>query len=337
MTDLVPGDVVLRARDLRRQFSVRRSPFRRQILNAVDGVSFDLHQGETLAIVGESGCGKSTLGRMLALIDTPTSGQLEILGTDVTALPAHDRRRWYRRVQMVFQNPFGSLNPRMTVGSMLAEFVGAAADPHPAISVRQAVASVLAKVGLRPEFAERYPHMLSGGQRQRVAIARALILQPAIIVADEPLSALDVSIQAQIINLLMDLRDELRTSFVFISHDISVVRRLAHNVMVMYLGRPVEYGPAAAVLANPVHPYTKALLASVPRIRHATVPRAAITGEIPSPINLPPGCSFFSRCAIRRSDCADRPPSLELRDNRLVACPYSAGSEISAVEQVFVA
>ncbi|MBX3576645.1 MAG: dipeptide ABC transporter ATP-binding protein [Rhizobiaceae bacterium] len=319
---------VLSARDLRRDYVVKAGLFREaKILRAIDAVSFDLMPGETLAVVGESGCGKSTLGRMVAMIDRPTSGEI-VLGGPAAA--DGRERPLHRRVQMIFQNPYGSLNPRKTVRATLDEPLRInTPDAEPAR--RAEIDTMLAKVGLRPEHADCYPHMLSGGQRQRVAIARALMLRPEIIVADEPLSALDVSVQAQIINLLMDLRDEFGVAFVLISHDISVVRRLAHKVMVMYLGKVVEYGPARQVLSEAVHPYTRGLIASVPRIRRAKdAPRLRISGEIPSPIDPPSGCGFRTRCPIAAPECAAAAPALEPRHGRLVACPRAGAPGAAA-------
>jgi dipeptide transport system ATP-binding protein len=322
---------VMRARDLCRYYRLGGGFLREpKILRAVDGVSFDLAAGETLAIVGESGCGKSTLGRLCALVDAPTSGDLEIEDAKATGLPASERRALHRHVQMIFQNPFSSLNPRKTVAATLDEPLRLNTTES-AADRRASVDLMLRKVGLQPEHAERYPHMLSGGQRQRVAIARALMLQPKVIVADEPLSALDVSVQAQIINLLADLRDEFAVAFIFISHDISVVRRLAHKAMVMYLGRSVEQGDAAAVLSDPAHPYTRALLAAVPSVRRPAGGRRRIrlSGELPSPLNPPSGCAFHTRCPEARPDCAERSPALVATGSRLVACPYAVTASIA--------
>jgi len=322
----------MRIRDLSRHYPVSDGMFRKKrMLRAVDGIDFDLHAGETLAVVGESGSGKSTLGRLCALIEEPTSGTIEIDGADVARMHQEERRTLHRHVQMIFQNPFGSLNPRKTVAAELEAPLrfntGSTPDER-----RLHVAEMLVKVGLRSEFADRYPHMLSGGQRQRVAIARALMLQPKIIVADEPLSSLDVSVQAQIINLLMDLRDEFGVSLVFISHDISVVRRLAQQVIVMYLGQPVEQGRVDVVLANPAHPYTKALVDSVPKVRRDPGgERIRLVGEMPSPLVARVGCIFSSRCPSVQSNCRSIAPVLEHVGDRLVACPYTTHTDPSGL------
>jgi dipeptide transport system ATP-binding protein len=315
---------VLSAHGLRRDYVIKAGLFRQaRVLRAIDDVNFDLMPGETLAVVGESGCGKSTLGRILAMIDTPTAGTIDIGGIDATNLASADRRAAQRRVQMIFQNPYGSLNPRKTVRATLDEPLRI--NTRASESARRAdIEIMLDKVGLRSEHGDCYPHMLSGGQRQRVAIARALMLRPEIIVADEPLSALDVSVQAQIINLLMDLRDEFNVAFVLISHDISVVRRLAEKVMVMYLGKVVEYGPVAEVLSAAVHPYTRGLIASVPRVRRQkNAARLRITGEIPSPLDPPSGCGFRTRCPIAQPQCAESAPVLAPHYGREVACPLA--------------
>lgn len=317
---------IIEARGLSRHYAVRRGLLggSRQ-LRAVDDVSFVLGPGETLAIVGESGCGKSTLGRVCALVEAPSSGALRIGGIDVGPLEPAARRELYARVQMIFQNPYGSLNPRKTIAQTLEEPLRITSSPS-AQARRDRVAAMLDLVGLRADMAGRYPHMLSGGQRQRVAIARALMLKPRAIVADEPLSALDVSVQAQIINLLMDLRDNLGVSFIFISHDIGVVRRLADKVLVMYLGRVVESGAAADVLEAPVHPYTRALLASVPSIA-AYRPRQGLplAGEIPSPLDPPSGCAFRTRCTAAVDRCArEAPITRDIGHGRLVACHVCA-------------
>ena len=324
MTPAPDATPVMRVRGLRRHYPVSDGMFRqKQMLRAVEGINFDLHAGETLAVVGESGSGKSTLGRLCALIEEPTAGKIELDGVDVTRMPQEERRTLHRHVQMIFQNPFGSLNPRKTVAAELEAPLRFNTRSTPD-EWRVRVEEMLVKVGLRIEFAERYPHMLSGGQRQRVAIARALMLQPKIIVADEPLSALDVSVQAQIINLLMDLRDEFGVSLVFISHDISVVRRLAHQVIVMYLGQPVEQGPVDAVLANPAHPYTKALIDAVPKVRrHPASERIRLVGDMPSPLVPRVGCIFSSRCPSVQISCRSVAPALEHVGDRLVACPHT--------------
>ena len=280
-------------------------------VHALDGVSFSLQAGRTLAVVGESGCGKSTLAKLLTMIETPTAGQLLIDGLDVAQADAEQRRALRRQVQIVFQNPYGSLNPRQTIGRTLMEPLEANQVGSP--TEREAAArAMLARVGLREEAFGRYPHMFSGGQRQRVAIARALMLQPRVLVLDEPVSALDVSIRAQVLNLLADLQRELGVAYLFISHDLGVVRHVADEVMVMYLGRCVERGPRDAVFGHPRHPYTQALLSATPTVdptQRRT--RIILQGELPSPIARPSGCGFRTRCPLAFERCTAEVPVLE--------------------------
>ncbi len=315
---------VLEARDLTRHYSVRRGLFAKPgVVSALNGVSFSLAAGRTLAVVGESGCGKSTLARLLTMIETPTAGALAIDGVDVTTLNAAQRRELRRAVQIVFQNPYGSLNPRQTVADALEEplLVHGMTDAQ---QRHAAAREMLRKVGLRDEYAERYPHMFSGGQRQRIAIARALMLRPRVLVLDEPVSALDVSIRAQVLNLLAELQQEFGVAYVFISHDLSVVRHVADEVMVMYLGRVVEHGPAAAVFAQPRHPYTQALLSATPTV-DATLRRERILlkGELPSPLALPSGCTFHTRCPWAEARCREAEPQLVTLGPQRVACPIT--------------
>ncbi|MEN2987523.1 dipeptide ABC transporter ATP-binding protein [Tistrella sp. BH-R2-4] len=315
------ADPILIADDLARHYDVPLGFLKgHAVLKALDGVSFQVEPGRTLAVVGESGCGKSTLARQLVMIEKPTAGRLSIGGTDVASANAATVRAMRRRVQMVFQNPYASLNPRKTVAQTLDEPLAINTDLDRAARAAR-VAEMMAKVGLRPEQAGRYPHMFSGGQRQRVAIARALMLDPAVVVADEPVSALDVSIQAQVLNLLIDLQREFGVAYVFISHDLSVVRHIADEVMVMYLGRAVEQAPRDLLFQKAAHPYTRALLASTPRIdpdeRAAKVP---IGGELPSPLAPPPGCTFHRRCPMMIDRCAVERPELRPVAGRMVAC-----------------
>ena len=319
------AETVLEAVDLRKTYQIPRGPFRKpRDLHAVNGVSFSLTPGRTLAIVGESGCGKSTLARQLTLIESPSGGRLLIDGKDAGS-PSKDERKALRRsVQMVFQNPYGSLNPRRTIGAALAEPLIINTDLD-AKARGEAVEAMLTKVGLRPEHADRYPHMFSGGQRQRIAIARALMLRPRILVADEPVSALDVSVQAQVLNLLMDLQEEMGLAMVFISHDLGVVRFVADEVLVMYLGLPVEQATATALFEAPRHPYTKALLAARPHIdpdERASRP-APLGGELPSPLNPPSGCVFRTRCPLAAERCAAERPALRPVGDSLVACHFA--------------
>ncbi|MBB3295662.1 dipeptide transport system ATP-binding protein [Mitsuaria sp. BK045] len=310
---------VLQARDLARHYRVSRGWFApAATVRALDGVSFELAAGKTLAVVGESGCGKSTLARALTLIEAPSAGTLRIHGRD--AADAAARKALRREVQMVFQNPYAALNPRKTIASTLAEPLVINTTLGRA-ERRERIEALAAKVGLRPEHLQRYPHMFSGGQRQRIAIARAMVMQPGIVVADEPTSALDLSIQAQILNLFMDLQEEFGTGYVFISHNLAVVEHVADEVMVMYLGRAVEHGDKRRIFARPLHPYTQALISATPALRPADRrQRIRIHGELPSPLKPPTGCSFHQRCPLALPRCAEVRPELRELDGRLVAC-----------------
>lgn len=314
----------MQAEALHRHYPVGGGLFgRRGLVRAIDGVSFTLREGETLAIVGESGCGKSTLARMAALMEAPTGGELLIDGASTSMAGDAGRRRLRRNVQMVFQNPYGSLNPRKTVGAILEEPL--ALNRRGDRSAREGAArAMMERVGLRQDHYDRTPHMFSGGQRQRIAIARALMLAPRIMVADEPVSALDVSIQAQVLNLMMDLQDAFRLAFLFISHDLGVVRHIARDVLVLYCGRPVEYASKQDLFAAPCHPYTRVLLAATPSIdprhRRQTV---AVKGELPSPLNPPAGCAFASRCPHATVLCIAERPAWRDIHGRGVACHHA--------------
>ncbi|SDV50322.1 dipeptide ABC transporter ATP-binding protein [Chitinasiproducens palmae] len=319
-----PRRDVLVAHHLSKAYPVRRGLFSRGVVQALNDVSLSVAAGSTLGVVGESGCGKSTLARQLTLIETPSAGELFIEGQRLDAsLDRHARAALRRRVQMVFQNPLASLNPRKTVEQILAEPLAINTTLDGAAR-RARVAAMLEQVGLRPEHAQRYPHMFSGGQRQRVAIARAMILEPALIVADEPVSALDVSIQAQVLNLFRDLQQRFGTSYVFITHNLDVVSYLADRVMVMYLGRVVESGDTATLFARPRHPYTQVLMAATPSLsrsrRDAEATHAPLPGEPPSPLEPPPGCPFHRRCAWAVPRCVSEVPPLREVDGRTVAC-----------------
>src|SRR5476649_2572949 len=316
--------VVLTARDLTRHYEVSRGLFKGSALvRALNGVSFELEAGKTLAVVGESGCGKSTLARALTLIEEPSSGSLKIAGQEVTGATKAERKQLRKDVQMVFQSPYASLNPRQKIGDQLAEPLLINTNLS-AAERREKVQAMMKQVGLRPEHYQRYPHMFSGGQRQRIALARAMMLQPKVLVADEPTSALDVSTQAQVLNLFMDLQQEFNTAYVFISHNLSVVRHVADTVLVMYLGRPAEMGPKEEIYNRPLHPYTQALLSATPTIHPDPLkPKIKIVGELPNPLNPPSGCAFHKRCPYATERCTTEEPALRVVDKRQVACHYA--------------
>jgi dipeptide transport system ATP-binding protein len=314
---------VVEAKGLKQVYKIKRGMFKEPAaLQAVGGISFAIEPGKTLAVVGESGCGKSTLARMVTLIEKPTEGTLSLDGIDAVNPPSNYATQLRRMVQLVFQNPYGSLNPRKKVGTILEEPLAINTKLSSAERTEQARA-MMAKVGLRPEHYGRYPHMFSGGQRQRIAIARALMLSPKLVVADEPVSALDVSIQAQVLNLLADLQEEMGLAYLFISHDLGVVRHIAHDVLVMYLGHAVEHGPKGKIYGNPLHPYTQALLSSTPGITGVRRKRIVLKGELPSPLNPPVGCVFSTRCPYVTERCKVERPALRELDGRLVACHYA--------------
>ncbi|MEM9471476.1 MAG: dipeptide ABC transporter ATP-binding protein [Pseudomonadota bacterium] len=314
-------EIVLRASDLKKHYMLPGSLYARPAtVKALDGVSFELSRKKTLAVVGESGCGKSTLARLVTMIEEPTAGSLQIAGEELADADKTVRRNLRPKVQMVFQNPYGSLNPRQKIGSALEEPL-MMNTPLSSAERADRARSMMQAVGLRPEHYDRYPHMFSGGQRQRIAIARALMLDPDILVLDEPVSALDVSIQAQVLNLLGELQDKLQLAYLFISHDLSVVKHIADEVMVMYLGKPVEHAARDILFDGPRHPYTKALLSATP------VPdpgrqkeRVLLKGELPSPIDPPAGCAFHPRCPMVFDRCAAETPHLQPADAAQVAC-----------------
>lgn len=312
---------LLQARDLRKYYPVKRGFFAEsKMLKALNGASFKLDKSKTLAIVGESGCGKSTLARLLTMIELPTSGTLRIGEVEVAGANQSTLKTLRPKVQIVFQNPYGSLNPRQKIGHALEEPL-LVNGRFTAVERTAKAREMLRRVGLRPEHYDRYPHMFSGGQRQRIAIARALMLEPDVLVLDEPVSALDLSIQAQVLNLLADLQEQLGLAYVFISHDLSVVRHIADDVMVMYLGNVVEQGSRDAVFNTPQHPYTKALLSATPVADPAHKrQRIVLKGELPSPLSPPSGCPFRTRCPIAEAICADTTPELQSKAGHAVAC-----------------
>lgn len=315
------GEVVLEAVDLKRHYQVDRGTFKKPaILKALDGASFTLKKGQTLAIVGESGCGKSTMARLVTMIETPTAGKLTIGENDVSNASPAERSNLHKQVQIVFQDPYGSLNPRQKIGHSLEEPLLVNTSMRKS-ERREAALKMISLVGLRPEHYDRYPHMFSGGQRQRIAVARALMLNPQIIVLDEPVSALDVSIQAQILNLIANLQQKFDLAYMFISHDLSVVKHIADEVMVMYLGKPVETGSRDKIFSKPHHPYTRALLSATPVADpFRSKERIVLSGELPSPIDPPPGCTFHPRCPSMTKKCTQSAPELVEIDGCKVAC-----------------
>ncbi|MCZ4260715.1 dipeptide ABC transporter ATP-binding protein [Limimaricola sp. G21655-S1] len=318
-------DLILKADGLKKHFQVGGGFMAEtKTVRAVDGVSIEVRRGETFAIVGESGCGKSTLARLLMRLLEPTEGAIEFDGRDIAGIRGRDLRELRRDMQFVFQDPFSSLNPRMSVGKLVGEPIETHRPELSRAQRRQEVARLLRTVGLRPEHADRYPHEFSGGQRQRIGIARALASNPRLVIGDEPVSALDVSVQAQVVNLLHDLKSKLDMTLVIIAHDLAVIRHMSDRVAVMYLGQVVESGPTDEIFARPRHPYTLALLSAIPEPVHGRErTRIALSGETPSPASPPSGCRFHTRCPFAREDCATRVPELRVAANETrVACHY---------------
>ena len=320
---------LLEVQDLKKHFPIYKGVFSRVsgYVYAVDGVSFHIDRGETLGLVGESGCGKSTVGRTLLKLLEPTAGNIKVRGEDITDLDAAHMLPYRRHMQMIYQDPYASLNPRMSAGDIVGEplIIHGVAAPK---ERPERIASLFERVGLRPELMKAFPHEFSGGQRQRIGIARALALSQELIVGDEPVSALDVSIQAQIINLLIDLQDELKLSYLFVAHDLAVVEHISHRVAVMYLGRIVEMTDKTALFETPLHPYTEALLSAVPipKARAKGRRRVILTGDVPSPINPPPGCHFHARCPYAMARCRTEVPALrEILPGHWASCHLHDG------------
>lgn len=307
---------ILEVSDLAKHYQIKRFMQPDVAVKALDGVSFKLEKGKTLAVVGESGCGKSTLAKVLMQLEPRTRGEVVLNGKPMIRYRPQD---YYRTIQMVFQDPYGSLNPRKKVMDIVGEPL--LINTYKTRADREErVLAMLEQVGLRSGFADRYPHMFSGGQRQRIGIARALVLDPKVMVLDEPVSALDISIQAQVLNLLLELQDEFQLTYIFISHDLSVVRHIADEVMVLYFGKVVEKGDREQIFENPQHPYTQALLSATPDVFDTSKERVVLTGELPSPLDPPQGCAFASRCPLATDRCRAERPALEVKQGRQVAC-----------------
>ena len=317
------GKNILEVRNLRVYYPVRGSWFcRKRYLHAVEDVSFSLAPGETLGLVGESGCGKSTLGRALVRLEKPVSGEIILNGRDIARLEGRALRDCRSQFQMIFQDPYGSLNPRLTIFSALDEVLRLRHPGENSAERRERAAGLLERVGLDGGALERYPHQFSGGQRQRIGIARALVGNPGFIVADEPVSALDVSVQAAVVNLLMDIQKESGTAFLFIAHDIAVVEHISKRIMVMYLGHVMESAPSHELVSSPRHPYTRALLSAVPTVGSDGRKRMILAGDVPSPLAPPAGCPFHPRCPYAKKECANALPPWQEKDGHGVRCLY---------------
>ncbi len=335
---MASDDAILQVRNVMKHFPITEGiVFKKQIgaVKAVDGVTFDLMRGETLGLVGESGCGKSTLAKLLMVLERPTAGEVTYNGQDIFSLNSRDLRRLRRQIQIVLQDPYTSLNPRMTVGDIVGEPFQIHTDVAPKGDRKRRVQELLDVVGLNPDYINRYPHQFSGGQRQRIGIARGLALRPEIIICDEPVSALDVSVQAQVMNLLEDLQQEFGLSYIFIAHDLSVVRHIADRVAVMYLGRIVEIGTDADIYETPTHPYTQALLSAVPvpdPSLRGQRDEIVLEGDVPSPANPPSGCRFRTRCWKAQDICAEEVPELVVRPGS----PHPSACHFAEIREVVV-
>jgi len=322
------NDILLHVENLVMHFPIYRGVIRRKVgaVHAVDGISFDVQRGETLGLVGESGCGKTTTGRTILQLFKPTSGHVYFNGTDLVGLKREEMRHFRREMQMIFQDPYASLNPRMTVGDIIGEPL-VVHNVATRKEIQERVEQLLDLVKLSSSFTDRYPHEFSGGQRQRIGVARALALQPSFIICDEPISALDVSIQAQVINLLEELQEQFNLTYLFIAHDLSVVRHISDRVAVMYLGLIVELTSRNELYSHPLHPYTRALLSAVPipdPVADAKRQRVILEGDVPSPVNPPSGCHFRTRCPIAEAICAEKTPDFrELKPGHFVACHFA--------------
>lgn len=326
MIDYENAKPILRIEHLKTYFEAKGGLFqRRQYIKAVDDVTFNVYEGETFGLVGESGCGKSTLGRTIVKINHPTDGKILYDGRDIMSLRGEEEKKFRKKVQMIFQDPYASLNPRMTVGEIIREPMVVHGTHGTTREQEDRVVELLETVGLKPDHIRRYPHEFSGGQRQRISIARTLALDPEFIICDEPISALDVSIQAQIINLLKNIQDKLGISYLFVAHDLSMVKHISDRIGVMYLGHMMEIGESNALYHNPMHPYTKALLSAVPIPDPKTAKakdRIILEGELPSPLNPPAGCPFCTRCLKATEKCRGECPKLRQIGNRQIACHY---------------